>query len=295
MANGTFQKALGENVKIDAKVFNAGPTEIEALFAGAIDLGYIGPNPAINGYVRSSGEALRVIAGATSGGAVLVVRSDSNIARAADLAGKRLATPELGNTQDVAARNYIAVNNLKLTEKGGNVSILPTKNADILTLFVNKELDAAWVPEPWGARLVHDGGGKILLDERSLWPDGKFVTALVIVNTKFAAARPDLVRKWLTAHVETTQWIRSNPDEAKKIANSEIKRLSGQGLDPAVLDDAWQRMDVTYDPVASSLYTSAAYAFQLGYLGKEKPDLKNIFDLGPLNQVLSENKQPAVQ
>ncbi len=295
IANGTFQKALGPDVRIDPKVFNAGPSEIEAMFAGEIDLGYIGPNPAINGYVKSNGEALRVVAGATSGGAVLVVRPESNIASAADLAGKRLATPELGNTQDVAARFYVLANHLQVKEKGGSVTILPTKNADILTLFLKKELDAAWVPEPWGARLVREAGAKILLDERSLWPDGKFVTALVIVNTKFAAAHPDLVQKWLSAHVDLTQWIKANPEEAKKIANAEIKRLSSQGLDPAVLDDAWQRMDVTYDPISSSLFTSADNAFQLGYLGKDKPDLKGILDLGPLNQVLAEKKLAAVK
>lgn len=293
LSNGTFQKALGADVRIDSKLFNAGPTEIEALFAGELDLGYIGPNPAINGYVKSSGSALRIIAGATSGGAVLVVRADSGISRAADLSGKRIATPELGNTQDVAARNYVLANNLKLSDTGGTVTILPTKNPDILTLFLKKEIDAAWVPEPWGARLVQEGGGRVMLDERSLWKDGQFVTAHLIASTKFLNEHPDLVKKWLAAHVEITQWIRANPAQAKQIANTEIKRLSGAGLSQSVLDEAWQRMDVTYDPIASSLFASADSAFALGFLGRTKPDLANLYDLTLLNQVLAEKNLEA--
>lgn len=293
LSNGTFQKALGADVRIDSKLFNAGPTEIEALFAGELDLGYIGPNPAINGYVKSSGSALRIIAGATSGGAVLVVRADSGISKAADLSGKRIATPELGNTQDVAARNYVLANNLKLSDTGGTVTILPTKNPDILTLFLKKEIDAAWVPEPWGARLVQEGGGRVMLDERSLWKDGQFVTAHLIASTKFLNEHPDLVKKWLAAHVEITQWIRANPAQAKQIANTEIKRLSGAGLSQSVLDEAWQRMDVTYDPIASSLFASADSAFALGFLGRTKPDLANLYDLTLLNQVLAEKNLEA--
>jgi sulfonate transport system substrate-binding protein len=295
MENGAFQKALGDNVVIDPKIFNAGPSAIEALFAGAIDLTYIGPNPSINGYVQSKGEALRIVAGATSGGAVLVVRSDANIKSAADLSGKRIATPELGNTQDVAARYYVLSNKLQTTDKGGTVQILPTANPDILTLFVKKELDAAWVPEPWGARLVQEAGGVILLDERTLWPNGRFVTANIIVSKKFLDAHPDVVKKWLGAHVELTQWINDHPDEAKKIANDEIKRLTGKALAAKVLDEAWTRMQVTYDPIESSLFTSADRAFQLGFLGKTKPDLSGIYDLTLLNQVLAENGLEAIK
>jgi NitT/TauT family transport system substrate-binding protein len=295
MANGAFQQALGDQVQIDPKIFNAGPSAIEALFADAIDLTYIGPNPAINGYVKSKGEALRIVAGATSGGAVLVVRSDSNIKSAQDLAGKRVATPELGNTQDVAARYYLLANHLPLTEKGGTVQILPTQNPDILTLFIKKEIDAAWVPEPWGARLVQEAGGVILVDERSLWPDGQFVTANIIVNKKFLDAHPDIVKKWLGAHVDLTRWINDHPDQAKKIANDEIKRLTGKALAAKVLDDAWQRLTVTYDPISSSLFASADRAFQLGFLGKEKPDLSGIYDLTLLNQVLAEKSLEAIK
>lgn len=287
MANSTFQQAIG-NVRIEPIIFNAGPSVIEALFANEIDLAYIGPNPAVNGYVKSKGEALRIVAGATSGGAVLVVRSDAGIKSPADLAGKRIATPELGNTQDVAARSYVLANHLQVREKGGDVSILPTKNANIPTLFLKKEIDAAWVPEPWGATLVQEGGGSILVDERALWPEGRFVTAQIIVSLKFLQAHPDLVKKWISAHVDNTLWIREHPGEAKRVMNSEIARMTGKPLDGAVLDEAWQRMEVTYDPISSSLFRSADEAFQLGFLGKDKPDLRGIYDLALLNQVLTE-------
>jgi sulfonate transport system substrate-binding protein len=295
IANGAFQKALGDNVQIDPKIFNAGPSAIEALFANEIDLAYIGPNPAINGYVKSKGEALRIVAGATSGGAVLVVRRDANIKSASDLAGKRIATPELGNTQDVAARYYLLANHLTLAEKGGTVQILPTQNPDILTLFLKKEIDAAWVPEPWGARLAQEAGGVILVDERSLWPDGQFVTAQIIASKKFLDAHPDIVKKWLGAHVELTRWINDHPDEAKKIANDEIKRLTGKALSTQVLGEAWPRLEVTYDPVQSSLFLSADRAFQLGFLGKERPDLNGIYDLTLLDQVLAEKGLEAIK
>ncbi len=294
-SSGAFQKAFGDKVRVEGKVFNAGPSAIEALFAGEIDLTYIGPNPAINGYARSKGEALRIIAGATSAGAVLVVRQDAGISSAADLAGKRIATPELGNTQDVAARHYLLSNDLRLQEKGGTVSILPVSNPDILTLFIKQEIDAAWVPEPWGARLVHDGGGKIMLDERSLWPDGRFVTTHLIARTKFLKQYPDLVKTWLGAHIDLTRWIQEHPDDAKKQANAEITRLTGKGLDSSVLDEAWQRMEVTYDPISPSLFQSADRAFKLGLLGRNMPDLSGIYDLNLLNEVLTARELSAVQ
>lgn len=290
-----FAQALGAT-QIDAKIFNAGPAEIEALFAGELDLAYIGPNPAINGYVRSKGEEVRIIAGAVSGGAVLVVRADAPIKEANDFGGKRIATPQLGNTQDVAARYFLLSNNLLTIEKGGNVTIVPAQNPDILPLFLKKEIDAAWVPEPWGARLVKEGNGRIFLDERDLWqPDRKFLTACVIVSPKFLRAHSDLVRHWLTAHVELTQWINSNPMDSKRIANAEIARLTGKPLPADELDEAWSRLDVTYDSLSTSLYVSADRAFALGFLGKDKPDLTGIYDLSLLNQVLAEKKLPTAK
>src|SRR5438445_8174225 len=181
-ANGFFERALGPGVKIDWKTFNAGPAAMEALLAGAIDMTYIGPNPAIQGYVRSNGEALRIIAGATSGGASLVVRSDSGIQKPEDFHGKKVASPQQGNTQDVALRAWLKANGLKPIEKGGDVQIMPMANPDQLTLFQKKELDAAWAPEPWATRLIRDGNGRLFLDERTLWPKGQFIVTNLIVN-----------------------------------------------------------------------------------------------------------------
>src|SRR5215471_19079259 len=184
-ANGAFEKALGSNVKVDWKTFNAGPSAMEALFAGAIDLTYIGPNPTITGYVRSNGEALRIIAGATSGGAALVVRNDSGIEKPEDFRAKKVATPQLGNTQDVALRAWLKDHGLRSVDKGGDVAVMPMANPDQLTLFQKKSLDAAWAPEPWATRLIREGDGRLFLDERSLWPQGQFITCHLIVATKF--------------------------------------------------------------------------------------------------------------
>jgi NitT/TauT family transport system substrate-binding protein len=294
VARGDFSKALGQNVTLDVKVFNAGPSAIEAMFAGQLDLSYIGPNPAINGYVKSNGQALRVIAGATSGGAALIIRPDANIARPEDLAGKKIASPQLGNTQDVALRAYLAAHGLKPTEKGGDVQVIPTDNPQILDLFRQKQIDGAWVPEPWATRLIVDGGGVLFLDERDLWPGGDFVTTNIIVNTQFLKEHPDLVKAWLRAHVEVTQWELANPDQAKQIANGEIKRLTGQALSQEVVDGAWSRMRVTYDPISTSLIKSADSAYTAGFL-KDKPDLSGIYDLTLLNQVLKEKGLPPVK
>jgi len=292
---GWFEKALGNNVKIEWKSFNAGPSAIEALFAGALDITYIGPNPAITGYVRSNGEALRVIAGATSGGAALVVRNDSGIQKPEDFHGKRVASPQMGNTQDVALRAWLKAHGMKSADKGGDVMVMPMANPDQLTLFQKKELDAAWAPEPWATRLIKEGNGRLFLDERDLWPKGQFVTAHIIVSTKFLKEHPDVVKSFLRAHVELTQWIGGHLPEAKKILNDQIQKETGKALSPALLDEAFGRLQVTYDPLRSSLLNSAHSAFEAGFLGKTMPDLSNLYDLSLLNQVLAEKKLKAVQ
>jgi len=294
-ANGSFDKALGSGAKIEWKTFNAGPAAIEALFAGAIDMTYIGPNPTISGYVRSNGEALRVVAGAASGGAALVVRNDSGISKPADFHGKKVASPQLGNTQDVALRSWLRNNGLKSTDKGGDVQVIPLANPDQLTLFVKKELDAAWAPEPWATRLIREGNGHLFLDERTLWPGGQFVCANLIVNTKFLKEHPDVVKNWLRAHVELTDWINGHLPEAKKSLNSQIQKETGKALPDAVLEEAFSRLQVTYDPLRASLLTSAKSAFDAGFLGRQAPALSGLYDLSLLNQVLAEKGKKAVQ
>jgi NitT/TauT family transport system substrate-binding protein len=295
LARGTFQKELGNDVKIDTKVFNAGPSAIEAMFAGELDLTYIGPNPAINGYVKSKGEALRIVAGATSGGAGLVVRKDSGINTDKDFHGRKIASPQLGNTQDVALRGWLKDHGYKLKEKGGDVQVLPTANPDQLMLFMKKEIDGAWTVEPWVSRLIKEGNGRLLIDEREIWPNGDFVTAHIIVSKKFLDAHPGLVKKWISAHVETTEWINKNLPEAKKLVNGEIKKLTTKALADDIVDSSFARLKVTYDPIKDSLIKSAKWAFEQGFLGKKMPDLKDIYDLKLLNQVLAEKKLPAIK
>ncbi len=294
-ANGWFERALAPEARIDWKVFGAGPSAVEALFAGQIDLCYIGPNPAISGYVRSQGQALRIVAGATSGGAALVVRADAGIHTPEDFRGKKIASPQLGNTQDVALRAWIQQHGLRLREKGGDVMVIPIANPDQLTLFVRKQIDAAWAPEPWASRLIREANGKLFFDERDLWPDGQFVTAHVIVSTKFLREHRPLVKKWLKAHVELTEWIRNHLPQAKQILNEQLRKETGKALPQPVLDDAFSRLQVTYDPVRQSLFTSAKWAFDAGLLGRQPPELAGIYDLSVLNEVLRERGAKPIQ
>ena len=287
VARGTFKNAFGSKVNLETKTFNAGPALVEALFANEIDIGYVGPSPAINGYVKSKGEALRIIAGASSGGALFIVRPQANIKSPQDLAGKKLATPQLGGTQDVALRYYLQQHGLQTTDKGGNVQIVPTDNPNILTLFKTGRIDGAWVPEPWATRLLVEGKGQVFVDERSLWPNGHFVTTNVIVSKKFLDQHPDLVKKFLQAHVETVQYIQSDPTGAKSIINSEIQQITGKGIPTKELNESFSNVDVTYDPLTGTLAQSANRAYALGFLGSSKPNLGGIYDLGPLNQILT--------
>src|SRR5919199_5825549 len=202
LGNGTFQKALGKNVDVKTFIFNAGPSAMEALFAKQVDVTYVGPNPAINAYVVSQGKDLRIISGASSGGAVFVVRNDSGIQSTKDFANKKFASPQLGNTQDVALRKYLLDNGYKTKENGGNVEVIPAKNADIVSLMIKKDIDGAWVPEPWGAKLIKEANAKVLVDERDLWPNGQFVTAHIIARTDYIEKNPDVIKKLLSAHID---------------------------------------------------------------------------------------------
>lgn len=294
LENGIFQEELGDHVTIEEKTFNAGPAAIEALFAGEIDATFIGPNPAINGYIQSGGEALRIVAGATSGGALFIVDPDAGITEPSDLNGKKIATPQLGNTQDVALRAWLIANGLGAKESGGDVDVQPIANADTLALFQQGELDGAWVPEPWGTRLIQEAAGELYLNEAELWPNGKYVTTHLIVSTELLEERPDVVKGLVRATVKTTEWINDNPEEAKTIVNQRIEEITGAALPQAVIDAAWENIEITYDPVASSLVKSADDAYELGYLESE-PDLNGIYSLDILDAVLEEEGLPPVE
>ncbi len=291
---GTFAQALGTGVKVEEQVFNAGPSEIEAIFGSQVDIGYIGPGPAVNGFLKSHGSALKVIAGASSGGASLVVRSDSGITDIKGLAGKRVAVPQTGGTQDISLRHALQTAGLNSTDKGGTVNVLPNAPADTLTLFVKKELDAAWVTEPWVSRLVKEGNGKVLQDERDLWPGKKFATTVIIVRSKFLRERPDLVAKFLDAHVETVDWINGHREEAATIVSDRLKKLTGKALPPDVLKTSLERTDITYDPLRDSILTFADWSKALGYLKDDRSALGSLSDVQPLNSVLAKRNKPAV-
>ncbi|GAM08912.1 taurine-binding periplasmic protein [Geobacter sp. OR-1] len=290
---GIFEQRLG--ARIDWKMFNAGPSEMEALLAGQLDIAYVGPNPAVNAYLRSKGKALRIIAGAASGGASLVVPATSSAKRPQDFKGKRIASPELGNTQDVALRRWLK--NVGLTP-GRDLQVIPVKNADILMLFQQGKLDGAWVPEPWVTRLVMEGRGKILLDERTLWKNGKFPTAVVVARSDFLEKNRATVERFLDAHLEMTEWIRKNPVDAKKRLNEQLARLAGKSLPVRTLDDAFSRVLITSDPLAGPLAVSAAWAGELGYLPKKidiAKGLTGIVDVALLNKVLARRSLPLVK
>jgi NitT/TauT family transport system substrate-binding protein len=294
---GDFQRILNANnsngndsVKIESFVFNAGPSAIEALFGGQIDVAYVGPNPAINGYLASGGQGIRIISGVASGGASFVVRNDSGIESIKDLGGKKFASPQLGNTQDVALRKFLMDNGFKTTENGGNVTVVPITPADILTLMLKMEIDGAWVPEPWATRLVKEANGKIFVDERELWPpDGKFVTANIIARTDYLKENPDIIKRLLQAHIDKTIWINENKEQAITTFNGALKKITGQTIPEDEIRDALTRLDLTFDPIEESLFRMADNAYELGYLenGGSKMDLSNIFDLTILNDIVS--------
>lgn len=291
-ATGQFEKATGASIKWTS--FNAGPTAIEGIFTDAIDMAFVGPNPAINGYMRSHGSKFVIIAGSASGGSGLVVRKAAGITSEKDFNGKTISTPQLGNTQDVSARIWFAQKGYRLREKGGTLALVPLSNPDQLTMFRKGQIDGAWTVEPWMSRLEIEGDGALFLDEKTLWPEGRYVTTHLIINKDFLAANRDLVKKLLTAHVEVTQQIQANPDEAMKILNAELKKETGKALAEEVITRAMKRIEFTWDPISSSLFKCAEAARQVRFLRKD-PELKGIYDLGLLQEVLKEKKLPPVE
>jgi NitT/TauT family transport system substrate-binding protein len=288
---GFFAKALGGNVTLKTATFNAGPAATEAIFSDAIDATYIGPNPAINAWSKSKGQAIKIVAGSASGGVYLVVKPEIN--SVADLKGKKIATPQLGNTQDVALRFWLKEKGLQTdTKGGGDVSILPQDNAQTLQTFATGDIDGAWVPEPFASRLITESKGKILVTEADLWPNKQFVITHLIVRQQFLKEHPDLVKKLIEAHVESNAYINSDPAGAKEAINAELQDLTGKPLKPQVLDSAFKNITFTNDPIASSLLSSADHAEKVGLL--DPVDLNGIYDLTILNEVLAAKGQQAV-
>jgi NitT/TauT family transport system substrate-binding protein len=288
--DGYFQQALG-SVKLKTNVFNAGPDAVTALLSNSIDATYVGPNPAINAFIQSHGEAIRVVSGATSGGAELVV--SNSIQTPADLKGKTLSSPQLGNTQDIALRWWLKQQGYNVNSQGGgDVKIVPQDNASTLTAFESGKIDGAWEPEPWATRLVLEGKGHVLVDERSLWPGGQFTTVMLAVRTDFLNKYPTTVQHLLEGQLKAIDFIQSNATQAKKDANAEITAITGKSLQASTVAAAWPNMTFTMDPIAASLKSSADHAFQLGLLKDE--DLNGIYSITILNNVLVAAGRPTV-
>ncbi|SCL13419.1 ABC transporter substrate-binding protein [Micromonospora inyonensis] len=287
---GIFAEKLGSDVKLETKTFNAGPAAIEAIFSGALDATYIGPNPTVNAHSKSKGEAVRVISGAASGGVALVVKPE--ITSVEQLRGKKIATPQLGNTQDVALRFWLKEKGITTTkEGGGDVKIVPQENAQTVETFGSGAIDGAWVPEPFVSRLVN-AGGKVLVDERDLWPDRKFVITNLIVSTKFLKAHPDVVKKLVEAQVAANAFVTANPDQAHQAISDHIGKITGKPLDLKLIKQAWPTLEFTNDPIASSLRTGLDHAVAVGLT--QPVSLDGLYDLTYLNEVLKAQGEPGV-
>lgn len=289
---GFFATALGDEVRLSTMTFNAGPLVVEALNAGSIDAAFVGPNPTINGFVRSDGRALRVVAGAASGGASLVVRD--GIDSAEDLRGARIATPQLGNTQDVAARHWLAEQGLETTTTGGgDVQILPQSNATALQSLLAGDVDGAWVPEPWASRFVLEGGAHVLVDEAELWPEGRFTVTNLIVRTGYLEAHPQNVAALVEGLLDTLEHIEADPEGSLRTVDDAIVTLTRGSMGMDVLSAAWENVDFTYDPLVATMWRTAEHAHELGLL--DDPNLEGLWDLEMLERALAARGEEAVR
>jgi NitT/TauT family transport system substrate-binding protein len=289
--DGFFTDALGPNVTLETHTFNAGPEAVTALLSNSIDVAFMGPNPTTNAFVLSHGQAIRVISGSTSGGALLVVKPGINLI--ASLKGKKIADPQLGGTQDIALRWFLQSNGLKSDPfGGGDVSVLPQDNAQTLISFRRGQIDGAWVPEPWASRLIVEGGGHILVDERDLWPGGQFATTDLAVSSSFLRAHPQRVKALLEGLYESIVFLNTQARDAQAAINDAVNEITGSRLATGVVSGAWRHMLFTLDPLAASLATSAEHAHRLGLLASV--DLKGLYDLTLLNSVLLEHGQHSV-
>ena len=266
-----FAERLGPGVKIEWYAYNAGPSAMEAFFANAIDLTYVGPNPALNAFVRSRGEEVRIVAGAVNGGSALVVQKDSGLSKPADFRGKRIGTPQFGNTQDVAARVWLMSGGLRITQTGGDAHVVPTANPDQLALFLRKQLDAVWTVEPWVSRLEREAEGKILVEENNT------VTTTLTARAKFLSEKRDLVRRFVAAHRELTEWIKQNPEHAQNFVRTELRTTFRIDLPAELIAHAWPRMTPTSDASAATLKSIVEDTKKIGFL-RDVPDLARLFE-----------------
>jgi NitT/TauT family transport system substrate-binding protein len=266
-----FEQRLGSDVNVQWFVYNAGPSAIEAVLAKSIDLTYVGPNPAINAYARSRGEEVRIVAGAANGGSALVVQGDSSLRTAADFRGKKIATPQLGNTQDVAARSWLAAGGLRITQTGGDAHVIPTANPDQLLLFRQRQLDAVWTVEPWVSLLEMEASGKVLVQEQDA------ITTLLVARVEFLRTQRDLVRKFVSAHEELTDWIIKNPAEAQRLVREELITEMRANIPEELIARAWKRIVWTHEVSRQALDKIVTSAQSVGFL-RNAPDMSRLIE-----------------
>ena len=283
LENGIFQEEIGEQIKIETKIFDSGPQVIESIFAGSIDIAYVGPGPIINGFLKSDGMDVKILSGAASGGASFVVQTNSGLDSIENFEGKRIASPQISNSQDVSLRHYLATNGLKPVEKGGTVFVLNISNPDIYTLFAKGDIDGAWVSEPWATMLVEELGGVRLFNEEKLWPDEQFASVLLIARTNYLENNPEIIQNWINSHEETVSWINSNPDKSTVIFSKFLKKYMGKSLPSKIIDESFSNLEITSNPIKNSVLTFAERADSLGYLGRDGYNLDGIFYQPDLN------------
>ena len=274
---GFYAQSIGNQTLIETRIFDSGPQVIESLFANSIDIAYVGPGPAINGFLNSENNKVQILAGAASGGASFIVHPNSEIKEISDFAGKKIAAPQIGNTQDVSLRYHLSENGLKSSDKGGSVVVYNISNPDIYTLFVKGDIDGAWVAEPWATILETELDGTRLFYEEELWPDNRFASVLLIANADYVEKNPQLISNFLSSHHESITWINQNPVETRIVFNDFLNSYLGQSLSDDVVDTALSNLEITSNPMADSVYSFAEKADSLGYLGRNGYDLSGIF------------------
>ena len=277
METQTFANNLNTDLDIQVKIFDSGPQVIESIFSNSIDIAYVGPGPVINGFLKSDGNDLKILAGAASGGASFVIQKNSGLDLIENYSGKRIAAPQISNTQDVSLRHYLAENGLITAEKGGDVFVLNIANPDIYTLFAKGDIDGAWVPEPWATMLVEELDGVRLFDENEFWPENQFSSVLLIGRSDYIEKNPEIIKKWINANEKTAQWINNHPDESKKLYNEFLNSYMGRTLPQNIVEKSFSNIIITSEPLENSVYTFAERADALGYLGRDGYSLDGLF------------------
>ena len=278
-----FEKGIGEEKQIETKLFDSGPQVIESIFSGSIDVAYVGPGPIINGFLKSDGKDIKILSGAASGGASFIIQPNSGLESLENFDGKRIASPQISNSQDVSLRHYLESHDLKSVENGGTVFVLNISNPDIYTLFAKGDIDGAWVPEPWATILVQELDGIRLFNEEKLWPNEEFASVLLIVRTEYLENNPETIQKWVESHEKTVTWINANPDKSKSLFSSFLIDYMGKSLPTKIIDESFSNITITSDPIKNSVIIFAERADSLGYLGRDGYNLDGIFYNAVLN------------